>query len=80
MSWRLSLLIASLWMAVNSGSAVADATIVGRSPEAGDPGTMSGKEPTGPVGPTPRDAAGHPDLTGYWKPLREKDKDRKSVV
>lgn len=87
MSWKLSLLITSLWMAVNVGSAAADPTanapgdggtaaapIVGHSPEAGDPGTMSGKEPTGPVGPTPRDAAGHPDLTGYWKPLREKGK------
>jgi hypothetical protein len=48
--------------------------IVARSPEGGDGGTMSGTEPTGPVGPAPRDAVGHPDLTGYWKPIREKGK------
>jgi hypothetical protein len=33
-----------------------------------------GEEPTGPARPTPRDSAGHPDLTGYWKPIREKGK------
>ena len=83
MSWKPDLLITSLWMAVSVGSAIVDspgkaavgeAPVVARSPESGDPGTMSGQEPTGPVGPTPRDAAGHPDLTGYWKPLREKGK------
>src|SRR5437867_4219852 len=30
-----------------------------------------GREPTGPVGPAPRTPDGHPDLTGYWKGLRE---------
>lgn len=88
MSWKPDVLITSLWMAVSVGSAVLDASakapvgesaapsvpLIGHSPEAGDPGTMSGQEPTGEVGPTPRDAVGHPDLTGYWKPLREKGK------
>jgi hypothetical protein len=27
-----------------------------------------------PTGPTPRLADGHPDLTGFWKPVREKGK------
>jgi len=35
---------------------------------------LFGAEPTGAARPTPRDSLGHPDLTGYWKPLREKGK------
>jgi hypothetical protein len=35
---------------------------------------LQGKLPTGPVGPAPRGADGKPDLTGYWKPLKEKGK------
>lgn len=27
-----------------------------------------------PNGPAPRDAAGHPDLTGFWKPIKEPGK------
>ena len=82
-------MITSVWMAVSVSSALVDAPtkvpggegggivaapIVAHSPESGDPGTMSGQEPASPAGPAPRDAAGHPDLTGYWKPLREKGK------
>lgn len=45
------------------------------SPEVeGDGATLRGEEPTGAPQPTPRDAAGHPDLTGYWKPIREPGK------
>jgi hypothetical protein len=40
----------------------------------GDGASLQGIEPTGPAKPAPRDAAGHPDLTGYWKPLREPGK------
>jgi hypothetical protein len=40
----------------------------------GDGASIRGVEPTGPARPTPRDAAGHPDLTGYWKPIREPGK------
>jgi hypothetical protein len=40
----------------------------------GDGAQLRGVEPTQPSGPAPRDAAGHPDLTGYWKPLKEKGK------
>ncbi|MBP2275902.1 MULTISPECIES: hypothetical protein [Sphingomonas] len=45
------------------------------SPEVeGDGASLRGEEPTGAPQPTPRDAAGHPDLTGYWKPVREPGK------
>jgi hypothetical protein len=33
-----------------------------------------GQEPTGPSKPAPRGLDGHPDLTGYWKPIRVKGK------
>ena len=36
--------------------------------------SIIGQEPTGPSKPTPRGLDGHPDLTGYWKPLRNKGK------
>lgn len=36
--------------------------------------SIIGQEPTGPSKPTPRGLDGHPDLTGYWKPLRTKGK------
>lgn len=35
---------------------------------------IEGHEPAGPSRPAPRDQAGHPDLTGFWKPLREAGK------
>ena len=35
---------------------------------------LLGAAPHGPVQPTPRDAAGHPSLTGHWKLLREAGK------
>jgi hypothetical protein len=35
---------------------------------------LHGEEPAGPARPAPRDAAGHPDLTGYWKPIKEPGK------
>ncbi|MEJ0008620.1 MAG: hypothetical protein WDM77_20245 [Steroidobacteraceae bacterium] len=37
-------------------------------------GSRVGGEYTGPRQPAPRDAAGRVQLTGYWKPLPEKDK------
>ncbi|MGJ3647679.1 hypothetical protein ACLB0R_04290 [Sphingomonas sp. GlSt437] len=37
----------------------------------GDGASLIGREPTGPARPTPRDAAGHPDLTGFWKPIKD---------
>lgn len=37
-------------------------------------GSLVGGEYTGPKQPAPRDPSGHPDLTGYWKPLREAGK------
>src|SRR4051794_20913355 len=40
----------------------------------GSGASLRGEEPKGPPRPAPRDAAGHPDLTGYWKPIREKGK------
>lgn len=47
--------------------------IVGSGPdETGQ--SLRGVEPTGPVQPTPRGLDGKPDLTGYWKPLREAGK------
>jgi hypothetical protein len=49
--------------------------VVPRSPENGDdPGALRGEDTKEPPRPAPRDAAGHPDLTGYWKPLREPSK------
>jgi hypothetical protein len=35
---------------------------------------LIGREPAGPAQPTPRLPDGHPDLTGYWKPIKEKGK------
>ncbi len=35
---------------------------------------LFGSEPKGPPRLTPRDALGHPDLTGYWKGVREPGK------
>ena len=77
-SIRNSLLIAA-FMAGSAASiataAPAPAVQPGPSPEVeGSVDSILGKEPTGPSGPAPRDSAGHPDLTGYWKPLREKGK------
>ena len=76
----LLLLLASLaaslpWSCIAAQPGAAAGPIVPRSPENGDdPGALVGRETAGPSEPTPRDAAGHPDLTGYWKPLREKGK------
>lgn len=39
-----------------------------------DASSIMGVEPTGPSKPTPRGLDGHPDLTGYWKPIRTKGK------
>lgn len=39
-----------------------------------DTGGLQGREPTGPVQPTPRLLNGKPDFTGYWKGLREPGK------
>lgn len=39
-----------------------------------DASNILGQEPTGPSKPTPRGLDGHPDLTGYWKPIRVKGK------
>jgi len=39
-----------------------------------DASNILGVEPTGPSQPTPRGLDGHPDLTGYWKPIRVKGK------
>ena len=36
--------------------------------------SLRGVEPTGPVRSTPRGLDGKPDLTGYWKPVRERGK------
>src|SRR4051812_3301358 len=45
------------------------------SPEVeGEGASLRGIEPSGPPRPAPRDAAGHPDLTGYWKPVKEPGK------
>ena len=74
-----SLLLTSAWLLLYSGGAATAAApaasqpIIAQSPENGS-GGLAGAEPTGPAQPPPRDVAGHPDLTGYWKPLREKGK------
>lgn len=39
-----------------------------------DASNILGQEPTGPSKPSPRGLDGHPDLTGYWKPIRTKGK------
>lgn len=39
-----------------------------------DASNILGVEPTGPSKPTPKGLDGHPDLTGYWKPIRTKGK------
>ncbi|MBO9710311.1 MAG: hypothetical protein J7521_19070 [Caulobacter sp.] len=39
-----------------------------------DASSILGVEPTGPSQPTPRGLDGHPDLTGYWKPIRTRGK------
>lgn len=36
--------------------------------------SIVGQEPIGPSRPAPRGQDGKPDLTGYWKPVREKGK------
>src|SRR5580692_4534897 len=70
--WKPTLLMAALLVVLYT-SAAPSQPIISQSPENGS-GGLGGTEPTGPPRPTPRDAAGHPDLTGYWKPLREKGK------
>lgn len=40
----------------------------------GEGASLYGEEPAGPARPTPRGLDGRPDLTGYWKPLREPGK------
>ncbi len=42
-------------------------------------GSLVGGEYRGPPQAAPRDRQGHPDLTGYWKPLVEKGKPRGNI-
>jgi len=39
-----------------------------------DDNPLTGTEPAGPPQPAPRLADGHPDFTGFWKPIKEKGK------
>src|ERR1700722_4534905 len=67
------LLVLVAGVAAQLAAAADPSAIVAQSPENGGAGLL-GTEPPGPAQPAPRDAAGHPDLTGYWKPLREPGK------
>lgn len=76
---RLRLSLAALTLAATGLSPIAHAQNDARTPPPsieveGEGAQLHGTEPTRPSGPAPRDASGHPDLTGYWKPLKEKGK------
>jgi hypothetical protein len=71
--WIVLLLVLASGAVAASAATATTPAIVAQSPENGGTGLL-GTEPSGPAQPTPRDAAGHPDLTGYWKPLREPGK------
>lgn len=64
---RSSLALLALAISTISTQAIADD---GRE-QALIPGAPKVRDPHRPV---PRDAAGHPDLSGYWKPIRDKTK------
>ncbi|HEX4024862.1 MAG TPA: hypothetical protein VHX52_09195 [Steroidobacteraceae bacterium] len=72
--------VVAAWAALSGTAALAGGwpvtgSIVALPSDDGDgPGALAGAEPSGPLPPAPRDAAGHPELTGYWKPLRQKGK------
>jgi hypothetical protein len=73
------MVIVAVWVTVSLPALAANwpvtGAIVGLPSDAGDAsGGLAGAEPSGPLPPAPRDSTGHPDLTGYWRPLRQKGK------
>lgn len=75
MNRNLTTAAAAAFSLVLSAAAVQAAAPAGRAPTGGDDVvSLRGEEPTGPARPTPRGPDGKPDLTGYWKSVREPGK------
>lgn len=70
---RVVVALGALALAASAHAQTATKPVVPPSSDL-DASNILGVEPTGPSQPAPRGLDGHPDLTGYWKPIRVKGK------